>query len=82
MSLISDLGADIKYVSTQVGHANTSIGNDVYRHVLARQRGDVMGRLGIALVSKKDPTDLAGTPRNVSEQHGDGGGAVPSRVQR
>ena len=64
------LGVDIKYISEQVGHSTVKLTQDVYRHVLQRQRGETMRKLGAAISSNENPTEPAATSGNGVDHRG------------
>ena len=70
VSVLAALGVDIKYISEQVGHSTVKLTQDVYRHVLQRQRGETMRKLGAAISSNENPTEPAATPGNGVDHRG------------
>ncbi len=57
---------NIKYISSQLGHASVQITVDRYGHLFPDERRAAAGRLEQRLASSRHPADQAGTPENTT----------------
>lgn len=49
VSLMIQLGEDVRYIADQVGHSTTQLTRDVYAHMFSKVRVSAMQRLNAAL---------------------------------
>jgi len=73
-SMLSAMGADIGYVSRQLGHSTPAITQAIYVHSLKKAKGETMRRLGAAISSNGHPTEPAETPGNTGDHRGNARG--------
>jgi integrase len=64
VSLMIQLGEDVRYIADQVGHSTTQLTRDVYAHVFSKARVSAMQRLNAAIPYSNHVAGQAETPEN------------------
>jgi integrase len=79
-SVLITNGENIKYISSQLGHASVQITVDRYGHLFPDARRAAAGRLEERLASSKNPADQAGTAENIPNSMEPEKGEVPRKA--
>jgi integrase len=67
-SMLIEQGENLKYISSQLGHASIGITVDVYGHLLPDERRAAAGRFEQRLASSKNPAEGAETPESTTNR--------------